>query len=118
MKKTVVALDEADLPAPFCLYWHDIPNRLDRDYEFYLVDGELYILDIRNEGDHPLLRHWTQVGCAGIALFMMDNGIPVNRAAPYIHRDGTYLFEVVPSDDYETSVVHPETGELFCVHSG
>lgn len=54
--------------------------------------------------------------CAGVYNFMAD--FKQRYDLPLVHPDGTYLFEVVHSQEYETSARHPETRELFVVHSG
>lgn len=87
-KKNVRQLTEDELPEPFRSYWLS-DDRSRRDWSFFDVDGELYIQD----GEYPLLDHWTQSTCCGVAQYMMDEGIAVNQTAPVILADGTYLFE-------------------------
>lgn len=114
-KKTVRRLSLPELPEPFKSYWTG--EHINRPYQFFDVDGELYILDL-SYGSDELLQHWTAIGCAGVACFMRDAGISQNRSAPYVHLDGTYLFEILQSEDYEISARHPETGQTLVVHSG
>lgn len=119
-RKKVTLLSYVTLPEPFHSYWHS-PDRIFREeYTFYDVDGELYIGD----GD-GLLHHWTLDGCGGIGCFMMDYNkikrgyvIKKRRDLPFVALDGTYLFECLYSNDYETSVRHPETKQCWVVHSG
>ena len=112
-KKYVRLLLPDELPEPFRTYWSS-EGRVNREYEFFNVNDELYILE---KGD-DLMHHWTNDSCAGICCFMDDNGIKERRDMPYVTVDGTYLFEVIPSDDYETSARDPVSGRQFVVCAG
>lgn len=111
--KQVIKIPEVELPEPFASYWRS-DERLERSYEFYLVGDQLYILDSWSE---YLMHHWTLDGCAGISCFMTRQGIREDRTKPYVGTDGQYMFEVVQSDNWETSI-RDLNGKLHCVHSG
>ena len=115
MKQVVPIVNHADLPEPFARYWNS-KDRLDRpEYEFYLIDGELYIDgDVEQRG---LLHHWTLDGCAGIACFMMDEGLTPKRL-PYITDYGLDVFEVVQSGDYEMSIRDRANGKTWVIYAG
>lgn len=117
MTKRVRELSVSELPEPFASYWGS-EDKLPRPYRFFDVAGELYILDQEYDSDNTLMHHWTADGCAGIACFMIDRKIKQQRHLPYVELDGTYLFECIPSDEYETSIRNPTTGKMHVVHSG
>lgn len=119
MRKKVRPLFSAELPEPFKTYWNS-PDRLPRpEWKFFDVEGELYIEE-NYSFEHPpiLLNHWTQACCCGVQVFMRKNKIEKRRDMPLVARDGTFLFEIRHTDDYETSAIHPVTKQKFFVHSG
>ena len=115
MKKSVRPITAEELPEPFRTYWFS-KERLNRNYNFFMIEGELYIQDNEYEPTF-LLHHWTLDSCAGIGCFLLQQRISERRDLPYVGVDGTYLFEVIPSDSYETSV-RWEDGRMEVVHSG
>ncbi len=118
MKKNVQKINDLNsLPEPFRSYWLDlIPNEkhLERNYKFYLVDGELYV----SEDDSELLLHWTHLSCCGVANYMHDLNIKKNDKVPsLVRKNGEYLFYLVYGE-YEVSAVSPEDGKSFVVYDG
>jgi len=109
--KHVVQIGEEQLPRPFKAYWHST-KRLKRDYLFFDVDGELYILD---SPEGWLMHHWTQDSCAGIQCYMQERGIE-EKELPLVARDGQDTFKVIYKSSYETSIRHPMTGEIAILH--
>ena len=92
-KKTVVAITENELPEPFNQYWnHSKPGeKLERPgWKFYLVDGELYIL---NDGDSRIMQHWSQSNCCGVAWFIHENKLKFEDF-PLVATNGEYLFQL------------------------
>jgi len=115
MKTVIPIVNHADLPEPFTRYWNG-EDRLDRpEYQFYLVDGELYIDG--DEEQRGLLHHWTLDGCAGIDCFMLHGRITPKRL-PYVTDYGQDVFEVVESGDYEMSIRDPNNGKMWVVYTG
>lgn len=102
-----------ELPEPFRTYWYGDDALKRGEFIFYLHEDELYIAWGRAE----LAEHWTNSSCAGIMNFVEENNIEVKRL-PLIDAFGRTEFHVVRTGDYETSAVHPTTGESWIVHSG
>lgn len=118
MKKNVQEIKElTNLSEPFRSYWLDlIPNKkhLERDYKFYLVDGELYV----SEDDSELLLHWTHLNCCGVANYMTHLNIKQNDELPsLVRKNGEYLFQLIYGD-YEINAVSPEDRKSFVVYDG
>lgn len=115
--KIVKQLHENELPEPFKTYWKS-KGRLYRDYNFFDVNGELYIQDEPDEGKRStLLHHWTDNSCCGIWLFREEQNIP-SAHAPYVTVDGVSKFECFSSGDYETSIRDPKSGQVWVIHEG
>lgn len=52
------------------------------------------------------------------AVWVESTLIDERRDLPFVSTSGSRLFEVLMSDDYETSVRDPKTGMMTVVHSG
>ena len=71
MIHTIRPILQTELPEPFKTYWLG-PDRLKRDWKFFLVDGkDLYILQ-RSGG---FLLWWAEACCCGVALFAIKVGM-------------------------------------------
>lgn len=89
-RKNAARITNEQLLEPFRSYWLGlVPDHqpLTRHWQFYLVDGELYV---QEQMGAPLI-HWTQTSCDGVSCFRHAHNIERSNL-PIVSENGEYLF--------------------------